>query len=76
MYKRQDLNTAITNLNTLKDELTNLGTDHFTDIISNIDNDVETYTNKVSEIEEAEKKAAEEAETVSYTHLDVYKRQG
>lgn len=34
----------------------------FTDIISNIDSDVETYTNKVSEIEEAEKKAAEEAE--------------
>ena len=59
---KDDLNTAITNLNTLKDELTNLGTDHFTDIISNIDNDVETYTNKVSEIEEAEKKAAEEAE--------------
>lgn len=59
---KDDLNTAITNLNTLKDELTNLGTDHFTDIISNIDNDVETYTNKVSEIEEEEKKAAEEAE--------------
>lgn len=59
---KDDLNTAITNLNTLKDELTNLGTDHFTDIIANIDNDVETYTNKVSEIEEAEKKAAEEAE--------------
>lgn len=56
---KDDLNTAITNLNTLKDELTNLGTDHFTDIISNIDSDVETYTNKVSEIEEAEKKAAE-----------------
>ena len=59
---KDDLNTAITNLNTLKDELTNLGTDHFTDIISNIDSNVETYTNKVSEIEEAEKKAAEEAE--------------
>lgn len=59
---KDDLNTAITNLNTLKDELTNLGTDHFTGIIANIDNDVETYTNKVSEIEEAEKKAAEEAE--------------
>ena len=59
---KDDLNTAITNLNTLKDELTNLGTDHFTDIIANIDNDVETYTNKVSEIEEVEKKAAEEAE--------------
>lgn len=59
---KDDLNTAITNLNTLKDELTNLGTDHFTDIISNIDSDVETYINKVSEIEEAEKKAAEEAE--------------
>lgn len=59
---KDDLNTAITNLNTLKDELTNLGTDHFTDIISNIDSDVEAYTNKVSEIEEAEKKAAEEAE--------------
>lgn len=56
---KDDLNTAITNLNTLKDELTNLGTDHFTDIISNIDSN---YTNKVSEIEEAEKKAAEEAE--------------
>lgn len=48
--------------NASKDELTNLGTDHFTDIISNIDSNVETYTNKVSEIEEAEKKAAEEAE--------------
>lgn len=59
---KDDLNTAITNMNTLKDELTNLGTDHFTDIISNIDSDVEAYTNKVSEIEEAEKKAAEEAE--------------
>lgn len=59
---KDDLNNAITNLNTLKDELTNLGTDHFTDIISNIDSNVETYTNKVSEIEEAEKKAAEEAE--------------
>lgn len=59
---KDDLNTAITNLDTLKDELTNLGTDHFTDIISNIDSNVETYTNKVSEIEEAEKKAAEEAE--------------
>lgn len=59
---KDDLNTAITNMNTLKDELTNLGTDHFTDIISNIDSNVETYTNKVSEIEEAEKKAAEEAE--------------
>lgn len=59
---KDDLNNAITNLNTLKDELTNLGTDHFKDIIANIDNDVETYTNKVSEIEEAEKKAAEEAE--------------
>lgn len=59
---KDDLNTAITNLNTLKDELTNLGTDHFTGIISNIDSDVEAYTNKVSEIEEAEKKAAEEAE--------------
>lgn len=59
---KDDLNTAITNLNTLKDELTNLGTDHFTDIISNIDSNVETYTNKVSEIEETEKKAAEEAE--------------
>lgn len=59
---KDDLNTAITNLNTLKDELTNLGTDHFTDIISNIDSNVETYTNKVSEIEEAEKKAAEEEE--------------
>lgn len=59
---KDDLNTAITNLNTLKDELINLGTDHFTDIISNIDSNVETYTNKVSEIEEAEKKAAEEAE--------------
>lgn len=59
---KDDLNTAITNLNTLKDELTNLGTDHFTDIIANIDNDVEAYTNKVSEIEEEEKKAAEEAE--------------
>ena len=59
---KDDLNTAITNLNTLKDELTNLGTDHFTGIIANIDNDVETYTNKVSEIEEAEKKASEEAE--------------
>lgn len=59
---KDDLNTAITNLNTLKDELTNLGTDHFTGIIANIDNDVETYTNKASEIEEAEKKAAEEAE--------------
>lgn len=59
---KDDLNTAITNLNTLKDELTNLGTDHFKDIIANIDNDVETYTNKVSEIEETEKKAAEEAE--------------
>ena len=35
---------------------------HCTDIIANIDNDVETYTNKVSEIEEVEKKAAEEAE--------------
>lgn len=57
---KDDLNTAITNLNTLKDELTNLGTDHFTDIITNIDNDVETYTNKVSEIEEAEKKKQEE----------------
>lgn len=57
---KDDLNTAITNLNTLKDELTNLGTDHFTDIIANIDNDVETYTNKVSEIEEAEKKKQEE----------------
>ena len=56
---KDDLNTAITNLNTLKDELTNLGTDHFTDIISNIDSNVETYMNKVSEIEEAEKKAAE-----------------
>lgn len=59
---KDDLNTAITNLDTLKDELTNLGTDHFIDIISNIDSNVETYTNKVSEIEEAEKKAAEEAE--------------
>lgn len=59
---KDDLNTAITNMNTLKDELTNLGTDHFTDIISNIDSDVEAYTNKASEIEEAEKKAAEEAE--------------
>ena len=59
---KDDLNTAITNLDTLKDELTNLGADHFTDIISNIDNNVETYTNKVSEIEEAEKKAAEVAE--------------
>lgn len=59
---KDDLNTAITNMNTLKDELTNLGTNHFTDIISNIDSDVEAYTNKVSEIEEAEKKAAEEAE--------------
>ena len=59
---KDDLNIAITNMNTLKDELTNLGTDHFTDIISNIDSNVETYTNKVSEIEEAEKKAAEEAE--------------
>jgi len=59
---KDDLNTAITNLNTLKDELTNLGTDHFKDIIANIDSNVETYTNKVSEIEEAEKKAAEEAE--------------
>lgn len=59
---KDDLNTAITNMNTLKDELTNLGTNHFTDIIANIDNDVETYTNKVSEIEEEEKKAAEEAE--------------
>lgn len=59
---KDDLNNAITNLNTLKDELTNLGTDHFKDIIANIDNYVETYTNKVSEIEEAEKKAAEEAE--------------
>lgn len=59
---KDDLNTAITNLNTLKDELTNLGTDHFADIIANIDSNVETYTNKVSEIEEAEKKAAEEAE--------------
>lgn len=59
---KDDLNTAITNLNTLKDELTNLGTDHFADIIANIDNDVETYTNKVSEIEEEEKEAAEEAE--------------
>lgn len=59
---KDDLNTAITNLNTLKDELTNLGTDHFADIISNIDSNVETYTNKVSEIEEAEKKAVEEAE--------------
>lgn len=59
---KDDLNTAITNMNTLKDELTNLGTDHFTDIISNIDSNVEAYTNKVSEIEEAEKKAAEEAE--------------
>lgn len=57
---KDDLNTAITNLNTLKDELTNLGTDHFTDIIANIDSDVETYTNKVSEIEEAEKKKQEE----------------
>ncbi len=57
---KDDLNTAITNLNTLKDELTNLGTDHFTDIISNIDSNVETYTNKVSEIEEAEKKKQEE----------------
>lgn len=56
---KDDLNTAITNLNTLKDELTNLGTDHFADIIANIDSNVETYTNKVSEIEEAEKKAAE-----------------
>ena len=56
---KDDLNTAITNMNTLKDELTNLGTDHFTDIISNIDSNVETYMNKVSEIEEAEKKAAE-----------------
>lgn len=59
---KDDLNTAITNLNTLKDELTNLGTDHFEDIITNIDSNVETYTNKVAEIEEAEKKAAEEAE--------------
>lgn len=59
---KDDLNTAITNMNTLKDELTNFSTDHFTDIISNIDSNVETYTNKVSEIEEAEKKAAEEAE--------------
>lgn len=59
---KDDLNTAITNMNTLKDELTNLGTNHFTDIISNIDSDVEAYTNKVSEIEKAEKKAAEEAE--------------
>ena len=57
---KDDLNTAITNLNTLKDELTNLGTDHFTYIISNIDSNVETYTNKVSEIEEAEKKKQEE----------------
>lgn len=57
---KDDLNTAITNLNTLKDELTNLGTNHFTDIISNIDSNVETYTNKVSEIEEAEKKKQEE----------------
>ena len=56
---KDDLNTAITNLNTLKDELTNLGTDHFADIIANIDSNVETYTNKVSEIEEAEDKAAE-----------------
>lgn len=59
---KDDLNTAITNLNTLKDELTNLGTDHFADIIVNIDSNVETYANKVSKIEEAEKKAAEEAE--------------
>lgn len=59
---KDDLNTAITNMNTLKDELTNLGTNHFEDIITNIDSNVETYTNKVSEIEEAEKKAAEEAE--------------
>ena len=59
---KDDLNTAITNMNTLKDELTNLGTDHFGDIITNIDSNVETYTNKVAEIEEAEKKAAEEAE--------------
>lgn len=59
---KDDLNTAITNMNTLKDELTNLGTDHFEDIITNIDSNVETYTNKVTEIEEAEKKAAEEAE--------------
>lgn len=57
---KDDLNTAITNLNTLKDELTNLGTDHFTDIIANIDSNVKTYTNKVSEIEEAEKKKQEE----------------
>lgn len=59
---KDDLNTAITNLNALKYELTNLGTDHFEDIITNIDSNVETYTNKVAEIEEAEKKAAEEVE--------------
>ena len=52
-------NASKDDLNTLKDELTNLGTDHFADIIANIDSNVETYTNKVSEIEEAEKKAAE-----------------
>ena len=54
---KDDLNTAITNLNTLKDELTNLGTDHFTDIISNIDNDVEEAEKKKQE-EKKKKEAA------------------
>lgn len=59
---KEDLNTAVTNLTALKEELTNLGTDYFTDIMTNIDSTVESYNNKVAEIEEAEKKAAEEAE--------------
>lgn len=65
---KDDLNSAIDKLNSLKNTIDNdksvINDDSVDEIVTTIDSNIETYTNKVADIEraEAEKAAAEEAE--------------
>lgn len=55
---KDDLNNAITNLNSLKDEISKLPEEYFKDLIGQIDSKITEISNKLDEIKKKEEAAA------------------